>query len=280
MGFFRTIRDSIYSPEFYRELFKKPLRASFKYFLILALFASFAQAIPAAYRFVPKIQNVVSVAGEKMLAQYPDELVITVAGGQVSTNVEEPYFIPAPDDMSATYKNLVVIDTKQPFSDEKFKQYETFALVTKDSIAFSGREREVRIERLDQVPDMTIAKGDVASLAGRVAPLARVLGPLLTVLMFLGLLMASILVLFYLVIAALLVWAVAKIKGVKAGYKDAYKIALHAVTLPFLASTFASMLGITINIPFLTTILIAVVAWINLFPEQVSSEPLADALSQ
>lgn len=129
----------------------------------------------------------------------------------------------------------------------------------------------MRIERLAQVPDVEITKANLKSFIENASPFARVFLPVFSVIIFLGLFVGSLSTFAYLVFGALVVWAVARIKKVPAGYRMSYQIAIHAVTLPFLLHALALLFGKGGG-GTLGTVLVAVIAWINLSPEEHASE--------
>ncbi len=131
MQFFTTIKDSIYSPDFYRTLRAKPLSFSLKYYFSLAAVLALAGTVLMTVQFLPKAQFALTTLAEKVVERFPAELEVTFKGGVVSTNVKEPYFVKeTPGEADAlrnevedagTHENLLVIDTSSPLSLELFK---------------------------------------------------------------------------------------------------------------------------------------------------------------
>ena len=96
MSFLQNIGKSIYSPEFYKELLGLPFSFSLKYFYSLAVVLAVALAVIFSFKIIPAAQPFLQSIGPQVLNYYPDELVITIKNGDVSTNVAEPYLLPLP----------------------------------------------------------------------------------------------------------------------------------------------------------------------------------------
>src|ERR1022692_35529 len=113
MGFFQTFRRSIYSPSFFAAAPRTSLGAALGYFFVLIALLTVIKVgvivLPGLIGLTPQIQQ-----GLQDLANsYPSNLTISVRGGKVSSNVQEPYVIPIGangDSSNPTILNLIVID--------------------------------------------------------------------------------------------------------------------------------------------------------------------------
>ncbi len=268
--FLKLVRDSVYSPEFYKGLPDKRFWFSFKYFYSLVLVLALIVTALISLSAVPETQSFLNRTSEKVLNYYPQELEITIQKGQASTNVTEPYFLKLPDEFKTNQpdqaanqpENLLVIDTTTPFSVEKFKDYKTLAMLTKDNLVFA-KDREIRIYGLDRFPDMKISKAAVSNFVAKVRPFLKFAGPVVVLGLFLIYLIVFSSELFFLLFIALGIWIILKIRKMRVGYVKGYQIGLHAVTLGMLLEAFQFILGFNITIPFLFTILTLLVVVIN-----------------
>src|SRR3989344_3778063 len=146
MNIFKLIAKSVYGPDLYLSLKDKKFGFSLAYFFKFILLLSLLVAIVTGIIIGPKINDFIQRFGTRMVEYYPDELEITIKDGKTSTNVNEPYYLPIPDEFigaleseavvyginQTEIENLLVIDTKQTFSVESFEQYKTLALLTTD----------------------------------------------------------------------------------------------------------------------------------------------------
>ncbi len=266
MGLFKNTKNSIYNPEYYNSLLSKPFSFSLKYFLLFTLIFSAIFALIYSIRIIPPLRNFLNEKSMEILQRYPEGLEITIKKGKVSTNAEEPYFVkfPAgemPD--GAGIKNLLVIDTRSDFYLEKFYSYSTVILLTRDSVV-SQEKGKVTINQLENFPDFTVNKTVVSSFINKITPYFNLVIPIVMFGMLFGIYAAVSFRLVYLVVAALLIWVIGKIKKVNLDYSKSYKIGLHLMTLPIVVTFSLNFVSPQTSIPFLFTILTVVVAFINL----------------
>src|SRR4030042_4087478 len=163
MEFFKNIKASIYNPDYYRSVINKPFSYSLKYFFLFVLIVALVSMLLLSFTVVPKIKFLVNLFSEKILQYYPDELEITIKGGKASTNVKEPYFIKAPAEWSAVsgkkdpnVENILAIDTKNPFSVERFEDYKAYCYLAKESLACYDEHKQIKITLLSDFPEGTI----------------------------------------------------------------------------------------------------------------------------
>ncbi len=270
MKFLKKIGSSIYNPAFYSDLLTTPFKKSLKYFLGLVLVIVLISTALLSVQLVPEANAFVSTLGVKVLSQYPDGLEVTIKKGVASTNMPEPYIVKIPEEAKSSqsptsqqFENAVVFDTTHEFSVARFEEQKTFALVTKDMFVYKDKDGKITLQSLSKIPDVVITKALITKWVTKLTPLLSKLTFVLPVLIFIGLYLAYVSKLIYFLIAALLVWIVAKIKGVQIGYKKAYQITLHAFTLPLVLTFLLYTVGMG-SIIFVPTILLLVVVLINL----------------
>lgn len=275
MSFFRHLAKSIYNPEFYRSLTEKPFSFSMKYFLKFALLIAILGTIVIGVRGVIPSPAKFREMGDRVVDLYPDELVITFKDGKVSTNVEEPYYIKLPqdsifrddtEDAQDTLDNILVINTRDAFTIESFRNYHTMALLTEDSLIV-GDKGEMRIVPVASFPLEEINKEYLEGKFNKIKPYFVLIVPAL--LLFMALMLFAVIAteLIYLLFSALLIWGLLAILKRRTGYKGAYQIGLHAVTLPIILD--GIMFAISpIRYPFVFTILMLVLIFINVFPRK------------
>lgn len=100
MKIFAKIKDSIYNPEYYKDILQKPFSYSIKYFLFFALIFALVFAIPVSLKLIDGIKNI-SENSPQLANYFPEELTIFIKDGKASTNVQEPYFIKIPNQWRA-----------------------------------------------------------------------------------------------------------------------------------------------------------------------------------
>ncbi len=270
MSFIRTIADSIYNPAFYRQIIERPFSYSLKYFLGLAMTLTIVHAAIFSISALPPIRNFLSSAGENIIGFYPEELEVTIQQGNASTNVAEPYFIKIPaswnENGDSTIENLVVIDTKNDFSLDQFYQYRTAAWLTKDSLIFL-KDSGIQIEPLTKIENLTINQGQIRTLITRATPYLKFVTPVIFLVALFAILFSFVSKLLYVLLLALIILIIGKIKDVPLTYGKAYQIGLHAITLGLIVNLLPSNFPL-LHIPFLFSILTIVVVAMNLKPNQ------------
>ena len=280
MKFFRTIRASLHDPSFYREA--KDARASqaLKYFALLVLIASVVTTVWLGVSFFSWASRTGDIRElrDTALSIYPDELVLDYRDGRVTSNVEEPYFIPTPKEFrntaaepgsERTPANLVVISTKSPVTPADFGRYDTSVILAGDSLWINDtRKGKIEIQPFDsriRTP-FTLNKGVLASYADKLISILKpiVIGMfLLLPFILFPVFMAGYL--FYLVFGALVVWVIGKIRSVDLTYGQSYKLGLYLMTAPLIYGFLSDFIPHT-KIPFLFTAILAIAASVNLVP--------------
>ena len=275
MKIFKNIKDSIYGPEYYKEVLAKPASYSFKYYFLFALIVSLVITVCFSFMAIPKIKAFADYGSTKIVELFPAELRIDVKNGQVSTNVQEPYFIKFPGELKAkenseisnknlsNIENILVIDTKNDFNLDTFNSYKTFALLTKNSVVYY-KDNGIEMQPLESSMNFSVDREKVASVIDKIKPYIKFVYPIVVLSIFVISMIVFCFQLICLFFGALFVWLVARLKKVNMGYLKAYQLSLHLLTFGILVETLAFLFGYVIPIPFFGTILLAIFAAINL----------------
>lgn len=262
MSFFKKLLNSIYSPAFYAKIPQQSSGSAIGYFALLVLLLTVIQTGTIFFSAnLPNIQNMLQTSINKAVMMYPTALTITIRNGVVSTNVKEPYIIPLPGGPSEGKNNLLVIDTKTPFSTTDFRKYSTYLWLTKDSIFMAG-DSQMRTVDLSQIKDFTLNKNLVTSIAKELSPWLNVVTPLLTVFFLVCFYIIYFCRLVYLFFLALLIFVLGKLMKKSVAYMQAYRIGIYAMTTAFFVELFAPFIKLN-QIPFLFTIISLAVVFVN-----------------
>lgn len=236
MRFFQTIKNSIYAPSFYQQIPSRSFKGSLGYFLLLILFLTIISTITLLPTMLFEVPAILQQFLNDAVACFPDELKLSINRGKVTTNVAEPYFVPfcLGEQTSQDYNNLLVIDTQTPFSSSQFNQYQTVAWLTKDTLVYKERDYKIQIFDLSQIPEFKLDRATINSLAQKISPWLKFVGPALLLVILLGLYIMYIFRLMYALFLALVIFLSAKVFKKTLTYKASYKISLYAMTLPLL----------------------------------------------
>lgn len=279
MNIWEHLKNLVYRPEFFAQqnfLFRPALR--FYAVLILAFVGlQILATLPGTIRF---FQTVFSEQWQeqKAIVQniFPEELVITVTNGAVSTNTSEPIVFPIPQEWRNSRadmpENLVVIDTTKPIETSDFTKQDTALIISEYGFGYHDFEKgEFRIYDTRDKDWRGSFTGDKAGYDGLITKLFQylrvviIVGTLVMPFLLYGMFFIGILV--YLVFGALLVWAAAKVRNFPLSYGQAYVAALYLLPVPLLYDVFLTAMPHDYHgVPFAFSFILFIVALIN-FPK-------------
>lgn len=266
MNFFKNIRNSIYSPEFYSSVTIKTFKQTFGYFLLLTLTLSIIKLITLINPLLIQFPTELLTGVNNIINCYPKDLEIKITNGQVSINATEPYFISSCEEKNS--EKFIVIDTKTPFSSTQFDDFNAGVWVTKDSIVYKKSKYETRSYSLTQIKDFKLNRTVLDSYSQKFSPFLKFVGPILLVLAFLGLFLAYDFRLLHLLLLAALIWLLSRIFKRSLGFGQSYKVGLYAITLGLIIDLIINLTQPWTNFsgfPFMVSILTLGVVTINLF---------------
>ena len=255
---------NFYHPEFYQEVQRAPLSRAFKHYYRLVVLLALILTVAVAVEVVPGAIEFKAIVENQAANWFPAELNLEIKDGQVKTNVREPYVIPSPG-KSPPFKNLLVIDTQTDFDLKQFNEAETLAWLSRDSLIYR-REGSIVVESLKRFPSLTLNQAKIAGWLARLSPWLTALLPILIILIFLGWLAFFSSYLLALLVLALVIRLFGWFKGARLNYGQAYRVALHAVTWPLILKTLAWLVAPGASLFFLPSILLLLIATINLRP--------------
>lgn len=269
MSFLNKIKSSVHDPVFYADVVEGRETGPFKYYLKLSLVLALVFSVTSSFMVVPRMKEFLVSAKSKIELNYPKELEVKIQGGVASTNAVEPYLVPVPLDLKVMdedvkdFDNILVIDTKNDFTLERFNSYNTVILLTKDSFVVEGDNGRVNITPLKDIPNFTVNYENVTKVLARSESISRVLSGALPLLILVGVFIAYMFKLVYLLFVALLVMVIGKIKKLNLNFKKSYAVSMYAVTLPTLLSALFFFFGMPMPM-LVPTVILLVVVWVNL----------------
>ncbi len=278
MHIFYKIKDSIYNPEYYKSIpVEETLGQAIKYLAKLALIISLITIIILGF-FIPKFQGKIKELTNTFIENYPSDLIVSFKNGNASINQPEPYKIavgkifldPSIDteilEQNKSMQNMLVIDTKTPFSIEKFKEYSTFSWLTKtDLITLKTTNGQMQINPISTIGNIEISKTWLLEKQDYLFNKLPIIIPILLILAYLILFIVNFSgTLFALILYAFVVWLISKIAKHELTYKQCYILGIHAVTLILVTDAIAMPLGLPTNI-FIKLVMLVVVIYLNFF---------------
>ncbi len=243
MSLLQNLRLNFTSISHYDEVIKKPFSFSFKIFLSFFLVYGLVSSIIISIGLVPTVKDFLDSFAEKAVLIYPEELVLNIKNGEVSTNVVEPYFInfdrlnvllnsQSSENPEKIENYLMVIDTKGNVED--YFKYKTMGFLTKESLSFENENGILQTFPLKEVKDFTLNKDVFNLFIDKIASWinTRVIIPLLVGFIFLAMaVFLPIVNLVYLLLFSLIILITAKIVSLDIDYKQSYQIGIHGIIL-------------------------------------------------
>lgn len=289
------LKKIAYRPDFFRDgAFTTNQGMTFYSLAVLVLtLGIIATMLPGALRTVQSMRSGEWDTQRSLITSlYPDGLVVTVKDGVISTNQPNPVVVPVPREWQTrshcrqAYQdcrvdelpmNLIAIDTDRPVSTESFARHQSVVVIGKNDIGFQNPERgETRIFNLRDSgfrESFTADENLVASWVNRGFAFAR--GAVIALMavapffIYLGLWIGYLI---YSLLGALVVMLAAHANGHALRYGRAYLSALYLLPVPFVFS-FLMSLG-NYHVPFVTTVVLFVMALVNYPKEPKLPEPV------
>lgn len=280
MKFLHTIKKSIYDVDFYNTAKMERNGVAMKYYTLFIMLMVCITMIPLALNFRVSLHSYpqgIDNIRSQIVDIYPDELVLNFKNGKVSSNVEEPYHIPIPGALNAKNpKNLITINTRESITSTDFDRYDTAAILGHDAIwIYNSQENKIEIQKFDSFSKESIIINKqkatewidlILNIGKKIIFLVIILLPFI--------LFAFIWVKYivYLLFGAIVILLIAKARKTNLTYGQAYKIGLYLITLPILYSTLTMGPLTILDVPFGFTLLLIMVAFINLVPTESDKE--------
>lgn len=249
--FFHIFKNSLI-PEcsYYHKLLKIPFSFSLKYLVSLIvtlnlLFTLFLFIKVNPIKIGSLAKNLVA-----NLEKYPNDLVISVHRGQLSTNYDRPYFLWLD---SADSKHLILVIDEYATAD-KINEYNSSTLITRNEIIFKNDNvpAKEKIVSFKSLSDQTITKDTVKNVQNLVLKIMRLLVlfyPLLFIAVLLFLLFSSLLTTFlYLLVAAginIILFNLLMQKKPALHFGRVFQISIHSATLPLSINYIIGTLNMT-----------------------------------
>ncbi len=244
--FIYVLKSSLTNPSYYKDVADSKFLFSLKYLYLLFYFTALVVGVVSAVQIaaiLPQTPDFIKTAKMIMDDFYPEELVVTVEEGELSTNFETPYFIYLPSEIGDSSTRLITIDSKARFED--IDAYDTIILVSESAIYYPNNDNGAyEVFPLSDVDNFVINKGVYDSFVTSFSPYLDRLPSLLYVGIVLMILVLPFTLaalsllgrLLYLTVITFALFAFSKVMRRDLTYKSIYKISMHAVSWSILYS--------------------------------------------
>ena len=256
--FFNTFKRSASDPSYYKDILKAKFSFSLKYLYMLSFFIILVTVLKFALMFaiaLPTLTPKIQEFKKNMQTAYPAELEVKINNGELSTNVEEPYYFDPfdmkGDDGKSQYEHFITIDTEA--SVEDYESYQSAILLTRTAAVYpdnqSGTYNFIKFSEFKE--PIAINKSLYDEMMKKASPLIDAVPMLLTGLIILMVLFGPLIggvfttagYMLYLLLATLVTWIVAKLFKTNLGYSKVYQLGMHGITLSVVITTILGLFG-------------------------------------
>lgn len=298
---FERIKNIFYRPDFFRrQEFTNGQAFGFYSLSVLALVIGFSLLlIPAAWGINRFFESAQWQEQRQIIENlYPNDLVLTLDNGKLTTNQAGPVAIPFPKEWESQRgdcfttecqkeredfpTNLLVINNSADISRKSIKAHDTLVLASETEIGFSNkRGGEIRIFAINEFnidKKIEVTKSTLVYWIGRGTAIVQT--ALLFLIAVLPLLMYLVFWVGYVVyslVGALIVWLAAHIRHHRLTYSQAYRSTLYLLPASFVLMIVMSALSF--RIPLLFSLVLFGMALIN-FKREENEHPTPSTLPQ
>ncbi len=295
--FFRNIYLSATSTQSYPPRLTQTFSSGLGYLYWLLVCTTFISAVGFALMLFaarPQIQAFVSDAEKNLGSMYPDELVLTLSGGELSTNVETPYALDPwfwssemlQEEMQinevGASTHFILIDPTATVED--YPTLDTLILLTRTA-AVMRDDNGIRValySELDITEPIVLDKKAYMEMVTAVQPFVAMIPSLVDGLMlflivlapFAGAFFHWLWLLMYLLVFTVIVLLLSSLMKRHLSYGQLYHLGLYGITLSVLYSLIATWVPALSSIPFVFTIIFLVCMWMVLKVFPVSGKVL------
>ena len=261
-------RSMIDAPSYVSDFVRRRTGSALGYLYFLNVTVAFFMLLPFAIGMAvlsPRAETFANAQLEVLRAWYPDDLVVTVSGGVLSTNKNEPVVLDLPAEWDVggdegERMHAIVIDPAGSIDD--FGSYGTFVLLTDTAGVVRDDDGSLRVFEFTDIEeplviDRKLVDEGTAALEGFTPSLPWIAGTLaLSCLLVLPWIVGFFLwvgTLFFLLWAALLLMAVSAVMGCGLTYGELYRVGAYGATSSILLGFAFAMTGV--DLPWATYVL-------------------------
>ncbi|QQS43559.1 DUF1189 family protein [Candidatus Roizmanbacteria bacterium] len=265
--FIQSFQRSVTDFSYYRELLKYDFWFSIKYIFLLTFLSIFLQTVIFAVQtafLLPRLPSGMDYLEKRLIEMYPQELVVKIEDGRLSTNQSNPYHIDVPEMKElGNFRHFITINTEASISD--FEKAGSFMLVTDRAIVLpddpTGQQlSSYQVMSLNDIPDdVVIDQKTYRSWIGRLDPVFAMIPKIAPFVLLAGVLIIPIFGMLYsagsnlliLLLLNVVVWMVSMAFGLKLGYWKLYQLGIHGLTIPMLLTMILT--GMNVYMPLVFT---------------------------
>ncbi|MBI4058523.1 DUF1189 family protein [Candidatus Gottesmanbacteria bacterium] len=260
--FFRVFFKSLTSLSYYRDVVKAPFTFSLKYFLFFSLLLGSLATFGVSSLVLPHVTVFVDRFEKRANDLYPEDLVITIKNGILTTNANDPIRFPIPFELFLEIppaipdsKQLYLVTLDPSFVNSETKVKNSLFYFTQNHLYISDGENSTQYS-LSDFGDVKITKSGVNRFIQTIIPLLKMVPALLVVVfMLLFFIIWPILRLISLLFHTTLLLLVANLIGISLPFVKMYQIGLHSMTFSTILRTVLMAFSISPAVPLFDSVI-------------------------
>ncbi len=252
-----SIKNSLTSIDYYKQIIQTNLFFSYKYFLGISLFIAIAYSISFALVEAPQIKSNIDRAISEIEAKYPNDLVFESKDGVIFTNQPEPYIIETPEYLKKSKltsetgeetefpKNIIVFDRDGTI--EEMQKLDTLIMV--NSVNFLIRDpARIQVRSTKSFPDFKLDKQAIQEKTSKIQSLTYVIPLIGFLFVFLASFVSYATIKFLdALFTSLVTFLLSKFLNSSLSYSQTLKVVLHTSTVPYIVESLIVMFKPTLG---------------------------------
>lgn len=268
--FFRSLYLSATNPSYYRDILRTKMSFSVKYFLMLSLFMGVVSTIVWSSILIPQIKSFSQTLKSKAETYFPNDLVITLQNGKLSTNRKDPIIVALPFETANNAKNIVIDPTA---SVSAMENYQAGILINETAVSFVEENGQIQTYPLKEAGNFTLNKTEYSKIITTAEKYMDTLpsllpAGLLVLVTFFSLIGLALKILLY----SVLTYIVARLQNFSLTYQKSFQITIHAITPIVFLQIIETIFNIRIPIPFFFPILYVIL--LVIIVKELKKEPI------
>lgn len=246
MKFFKDLKNSVYGPDFYRQLESEKASSSLKYFLKLAAILAILSSIIYSAVHISTLRAGVFT----LLDSFPEGLVIKIdkKAGIIESNSKNPH-VWAGDLKSEKLSrdNVFAVNTNETFSFDNLEKYNAIVTIFKDGMAFyDPKTGDVRVIDPKNLPNIELTKTYISSLEAKIDKYWPLIWISFSLILALGMFLFYARYLIEVLLISLFIFILYKLLKSRISWNYSFTMSAHALTLALLADfLLSSVFGFT-----------------------------------
>ena len=231
-NFIKTIGLTFHSGDFYKKIKDEKTGDGVIFLLKIALFISVCIGVIGIIILLISSPIIKKKVASFIEVNFPSDLIVTIKDGKMTTNTNQPFFIPIPSSSKDVVpkENIFAILPGETADATILLKYHTMMAMTSDGfVAEQNNGSEIRILKYNNI-SVVASRETALSALSKIIPFFLIFFALgIIPFMMVIILFTMVFHLIWLFFVALLIWGFLRLKELDISYKQSYKIGIYAI---------------------------------------------------